>query len=187
MSLYSHDSHEKFVLTLGIEILAFHFQLKPPVLQTLYICPSSFLQGLEAPLLPNFPSLNLHHVGSGNHHALPVPHGCHPPGLPRRAGVPPGLYAVIRRIAADGRHFFFHWGVEAVITAFYGAETALVIGSGFEANTAIYAAIPRLGDAIVYSIDGDVCLLLNMLDVASEACRKGKAAFIINEAHTTEI
>ncbi|KAJ5245383.1 hypothetical protein N7489_005479 [Penicillium chrysogenum] len=40
--------------------------------------------------------------------------------------------------------------VEAEIAAFYGAKTALIVGSGYEANTTIHGAVPRPGDAIVY-------------------------------------
>lgn len=146
----------------------------------------------------------------------------------------------------DGNYSYIE-DVEAEIAAFHGAETALIVGSGFEANTAIYAAIPRPGDAIVYdelvhasthdgmvtslaqcrvqfrhndvdalreaiasvmdsqpqiadgsrsllisvesvySMDGDVCPLLDMLDVAKEMCPKGNAVFIVDEAHATGI
>ncbi|KAG6288345.1 hypothetical protein E4U46_003370 [Claviceps purpurea] len=135
--------------------------------------------------------------------------------------------------------------VEAEIAAFHGAETALIVGSGYEANMAIFAAVPRPGDAIVYdelvhasthegmaacpvqcrvqfrhndadalreamasvldtqpqiadgsrslliavesvySMDGDVCPLLEMLEVAGEMCPKGNAVFIVDEAHAT--
>ncbi|RMZ82893.1 hypothetical protein DV737_g1955, partial [Chaetothyriales sp. CBS 132003] len=146
----------------------------------------------------------------------------------------------------DGNYSYIE-DVETEIAAFHGAETALIVGSGFEANTAIYAAIPRPGDAIVYdelvhasthdgmttslaqcrvqfrhndvdalkeaiagildtmpqiadgsrsllisvesvySMDGDVCPLLDMLDVAKEMCPKGNAVFIVDEAHATGI
>ena len=36
------------------------------------------------------------------------------------------------------------------IADFHGAESALIVGSGYEANVAIYSAIPRPGDAIVF-------------------------------------
>ncbi|KAG6092195.1 putative secondary metabolism biosynthetic enzyme [Claviceps sp. LM220 group G6] len=169
----------------------------------------------------------------------------------------------IRRAFLDelGRHpdFLMHSGgsrvmdgnypyieqVEAEIAAFHGAETALIVGSGYEANMAIFAAVPRPGDAIVYdelvhastlegmaacpvqcrvqfrhndadalrevmasvldtqpqivdgsrslfiavesvySMDGDVCPLLEMLEVAEEMCPKGNTVFIVDEAHAT--
>jgi len=135
--------------------------------------------------------------------------------------------------------------VEAEIATFHGAETALILGSGYEANVAILTAIPRPGDAIVYdelvhastldgmatslaqcrmsfrhndvdafreaitsvldsqpqiangsrsiliaveslySMEGDICPLVDMLDVAKDMCPKGNAEFIIDEAHST--
>jgi 8-amino-7-oxononanoate synthase len=146
----------------------------------------------------------------------------------------------------DGNYSYIE-EVEAEIAAFHGAETALIVGSGFEANMALYAAIPRPGDAIVYdelvhasthdgmvtslaqcrvqfrhndvdalkeaiagildtqpqiadgsrsllisvesvySMDGDVCPLMDMLEVAREMCPKGNAVFIVDEAHATGI
>lgn len=146
----------------------------------------------------------------------------------------------------DGNYSYIE-EVEAEIAACHGAETAIIVGSGFEANTAIYAAIPRPGDAIVYdelvhasthdgmttslaqcrvpfrhndvdalrdaisgildtqaqivdgsrtllvsvesvySMDGDVCPLLEMMDVARELCPKGNVEFIVDEAHATGI
>ena len=137
--------------------------------------------------------------------------------------------------------------VEQEIADFHGAETALIVNSGYEGNMAIYSAIPRPGDAIVYdelihasahggmekslaltkiafrhndvnslqetmanivdtqpmirdgsrslivsvesvySMDGDVCPLLEMLEVAREICPKGNAVFIVDEAHATGI
>lgn len=137
--------------------------------------------------------------------------------------------------------------VEAEIAAFHGAETALIMGSGYEANGAIYAAIPRPRDAIVYdelvhasthdgmahsmaqcrvqfphndvdglrdaiasvmdsqpmiadgsrsvlisvesvySMDGDICPLLDMLQVARETYPKGNFELIVDEAHATGI
>lgn len=144
----------------------------------------------------------------------------------------------------DGNYAYIE-DVEAEIAAFHGAETGLIVGSGFEANMAIYGAIPRPGDAIVhdelvhasthdgmmtslaqcrahfrhndfdalreamasvqdsqpqiadgsrsllvvvesvYSMDGDVCPLQEMLEVANEVCPKGNAVFIVDEAHAT--
>ncbi|RYP86958.1 hypothetical protein DL770_004839 [Monosporascus sp. CRB-9-2] len=146
----------------------------------------------------------------------------------------------------DGNYDYIE-EVEQQIADFHGAESALIVGSGYEGNGAIYAAIPRPGDAIVYdelvhasthdgmvhslaqtkvsfrhndvdslrdtlasvmdtqpmirngsrsilisvesvySMDGDVCNLLEMLDVAKEVCPKGNAVFIVDEAHATGI
>ncbi|KAF2770097.1 putative aminotransferase [Teratosphaeria nubilosa] len=146
----------------------------------------------------------------------------------------------------DGNYSYIE-EVESEIAAFHGAESALIVNSGWDANTAIYAAIPRPGDAIVYdelvhasthdgmtmslaqcrkqfrhndldslkdaiaavldtqpqivdgsrsllisvesvySMDGDVCPLLDMLDVAREMCPKGNAVFIVDEAHATGV
>lgn len=49
----------------------------------------------------------------------------------------------------DGNNSYIET-VEKEIAEFHGAESALLVGSGFEANTSIFAAIPRLGDAIIY-------------------------------------
>lgn len=137
--------------------------------------------------------------------------------------------------------------VEQEIAEFHGAETSLIVGSGFDANCAIYSAIPRPGDAIVYdelvhasvhdgmthslaikkapfrhndvdalrdvltsivdseslinngsrtilisvesvySMDGDICPLREMLEAARETCPKGNFVFIVDEAHATGI
>jgi 8-amino-7-oxononanoate synthase len=39
---------------------------------------------------------------------------------------------------------------EAEIAAFHGADTGLLVGSGFEANLAIWNTIPKQGDVILY-------------------------------------
>jgi 8-amino-7-oxononanoate synthase len=39
---------------------------------------------------------------------------------------------------------------ESEIAAFHGFEAGLIVGSGFEANLAIWATIPKQGDVIVY-------------------------------------
>jgi len=39
---------------------------------------------------------------------------------------------------------------EREIASFHGAEAGLIVGSAFEANMAVWTAIPRLGDVIVY-------------------------------------
>lgn len=49
----------------------------------------------------------------------------------------------------DGNYGYLE-EVEQEIADFHGSEHALILGSGLEANLAIYAAIPRPGDAIVY-------------------------------------
>ena len=49
----------------------------------------------------------------------------------------------------DGNYAFLET-VEDEIACFHGAEEGLFVGSGFEANLAIFAAVPRPGDAIVY-------------------------------------
>ncbi|KAF1950139.1 5-aminolevulinate synthase [Byssothecium circinans] len=134
--------------------------------------------------------------------------------------------------------------VEQEIAAFHGAETSLILASGFEANIAIFSAIPRPGDVIVYdefvhasmydgmertlavekipfkhndadalrhvlenlvdtnplirqgkkcviialesvySMDGDVCPLKELVDVANESLPLRNKAFIVDEAHS---
>ncbi|KAI2607022.1 putative aminotransferase [Hypoxylon fragiforme] len=39
----------------------------------------------------------------------------------------------------------------------------------------------------IYSMDGDVCPLEEMIDIANEICPKGNAVFIVDEAHATGI
>ncbi|OTA56528.1 putative aminotransferase [Hypoxylon sp. EC38] len=137
--------------------------------------------------------------------------------------------------------------VEQEIADFHGAEAALILNSGYEANGAIYTAIPRPGDAIVYdelvhasthdgmahslalcrmpfrhndvdsfrdtlasvvdsqplirdgsrsvlisvesvySMDGDICPIEELIEIAKEVCPKGNAVFIVDEAHATGI
>lgn len=136
---------------------------------------------------------------------------------------------------------------ERDIAAFHGAETALLLKSGWDANGAIMTAIPRPGDAIVYdelihasvhegmnlslaatrvafkhndvdsfrdvlmqvrdsqqliregkrcvlvavesvySMDGDVVPLRELVQVAKEVLPAGVAQFIIDEAHSTGV
>ena len=136
---------------------------------------------------------------------------------------------------------------EATIAEFHSGESALLFHSGFEANTAIMAAIPRPGDAIVfdalchasmhegmlaskalckesfrhndvedfrevllhvlnteplikegkrsvliclesmYSMDGDVAPLRELVDIAKELFPDGNAQFLVDEAHTTGV
>ncbi|KXT04106.1 hypothetical protein AC578_4896 [Pseudocercospora eumusae] len=58
------------------------------------------------------------------------------------------MYAGGTRIM-DGNYEYLE-ETEQEVADFHGAETALMVNSGFEANTAIYTAIPRPGDVIVY-------------------------------------
>ena len=60
--------------------------------------------------------------------------------------IPPG--AGSSRVM-DGNYEYLETAEEE-IAQFHGAEAGLIVGSGFEANLAIFAAIPRPGDAIVY-------------------------------------
>lgn len=137
---------------------------------------------------------------------------------------------------------------EREIANFHGAETGLIVNSGFEANLAIWKAIPRPGDVIVYdalvhasthegmnlslaiqkvefehndiksfretllsvlesqplvqqgkrcvlvavesvySMEGDVCLLQELVDVAEEVFQgRENVKFVIDEAHSTGI
>ncbi|KAL5046587.1 hypothetical protein BDW71DRAFT_181933 [Aspergillus fruticulosus] len=136
---------------------------------------------------------------------------------------------------------------ERAIAEFHGGESALLFHSGFEANTAIMAAVPRAGDAIVfdalchasmhegmlaskaackqsfkhndvedfrdvlmhvrdseplikqgkrsvlvclesmYSMDGDVAPLGELIQVAKELFPDGNAQFLVDEAHTTGV
>lgn len=146
----------------------------------------------------------------------------------------------------DGNYEYIE-RVEREIAEFHGAETALIIGSGCNANSAIFSALPRPGDAIVYdelvhastidglvhtlaqckvsfrhndcdalretlisimdeqpmirdgtrcilvavesvySMDGDVAPLRDLVDVAKEVCPKGNVEFIVDEAHGTGV
>lgn len=136
---------------------------------------------------------------------------------------------------------------EREIAAFHGAETALMLKSGWDANGAIMTAIPRPGDAIVYdelihasvhegmnlslaatkvafkhndvesfrevllniretqqlvregkrcvlvsvesvySMDGDVVPLREMVQIGKEIFPEGVVQFIIDEAHSTGV
>jgi 8-amino-7-oxononanoate synthase len=146
----------------------------------------------------------------------------------------------------DGNYTYLEQ-VEQEIADFHGAETGLIVGSGFEANVAIWTAIPRPGDVIVYdalvhasthegmnqslamereefrhnnvesfrstllsildsqplikqgkrsvmiavesvySMDGDVCPLQELVDVAREIFPRGNAQFVVDEAHSTGV
>jgi len=146
----------------------------------------------------------------------------------------------------DGNYEYIE-EVEREIATFHNAETALIVGSGFDANGAVFSALPRPGDAIiydefvhastldgmvhslavckasfrhndceslrevlvrlmdeqpmirqgvrcvliavesVYSMDGDVCPLRDLIEVTREACPLGNVEFIVDEAHGTGI
>ncbi|KAI0468002.1 putative aminotransferase [Xylaria cf. heliscus] len=146
----------------------------------------------------------------------------------------------------DGNYTYIEQ-VEREIAAFHGAEAALIVGSGFDANGAIFSALPRPGDAIVYdefvhastldgmvhslaltkvsfrhndldalrealvgvveehpmikdgsrcvlvavesvySMDGDICPLRDLVEVAKEVCPLGNIEFIVDEAHGTGV
>jgi 8-amino-7-oxononanoate synthase len=49
----------------------------------------------------------------------------------------------------DGNYDYIE-EVEKEIAEFHGAETAMMVASGYDANNAVYSGIPRPGDAIVY-------------------------------------
>ncbi len=163
--------------------------------------------------------------------------------LERYPGIPPG--AGSSRVM-DGNYEYLET-VEEEIAAFHGADAGLITGSGFEANLAIFAAIPRSGDAIVYdelvhasthdgmlysqavvripfrhndvdsfrdvmmsvcdsqplikqgkrcvivaaesfySMDGDICPLKELVEVAKDIFPGGNAQFLIDEAHSTGV
>ncbi|KAJ4356508.1 uncharacterized protein N0V89_004542 [Didymosphaeria variabile] len=146
----------------------------------------------------------------------------------------------------DGNYGYLEQ-VEQEIAEFHGSEHALILGSGFEANLAIYSAIPRPGDAIVYdelvhasihdgmkkslattrvpfrhndmdsfrlqlqaikdsqpmirqgqrcvlvsvesvySMDGDVCPLKELLATGREVFPLGNIEFFIDESHATGV
>ncbi|KAF5644451.1 pyridoxal phosphate-dependent transferase major domain protein [Fusarium sp. NRRL 52700] len=50
---------------------------------------------------------------------------------------------------ADGNNAYME-AVEKQIAEFHGAEGALLVGSGYDGNCAIFSAVPRPGDVIVY-------------------------------------
>lgn len=159
------------------------------------------------------------------------------PGLP--------LGACSSRVM-DGNYDYLEV-VEQEIATFHGAEKGLIVGSGYDANLAIFVAIPRAGDVIVYdelvhasmhdgmqqsqasfktsfkhnnvdsfrdaltsvwdtqplirqgkrcviiavesvySLDGDVCPLEELVEVAKEILPDGTGQFLVDEAHSTGI
>jgi 8-amino-7-oxononanoate synthase len=136
---------------------------------------------------------------------------------------------------------------ELELAEFHAAESALIVNTGCVANGAIFSAIPRPGDAIVYdelihasvhdgmknslalckrpfrhndvdsfldtlvavrdselqirngtrcvivavesiySMDGDVCPLQDLVEAANEIFPNGNAQFVIDEAHSTGV
>ncbi|KAI4947915.1 hypothetical protein J4E86_008432 [Alternaria arbusti] len=147
---------------------------------------------------------------------------------------------------AEGNYAYIE-ETEQHIAKFHGAETALLLASGFEANVAIWTSIPRPGDVIlydtlvhasthegidqslageresfahndiedfrriltwiiesnpliqrgarsvlvavesVYSMDGDVCPLQELVDAAKELAPSGCVQFVVDEAHSNGI
>ncbi|KAI4608822.1 putative secondary metabolism biosynthetic enzyme [Alternaria metachromatica] len=147
---------------------------------------------------------------------------------------------------AEGNYAYIE-ETEQHIAKFHGAETALLLASGFEANVAIWTSIPRPGDVIlydtlvhasthegidqslageresfahndiedfrriltwiiesnpliqrgarsvlvavesVYSMDGDVCPLQELVDAAKELAPSGSVQFVVDEAHSNGI
>jgi 8-amino-7-oxononanoate synthase len=142
----------------------------------------------------------------------------------------------------DGNYTYIE-ETEEEMASFFNAEAGLILNSGYEANIAIWTAIPRLGDVIVhdalvhastfegmkqslavarkefqhndvqsfrdtlalvadlfpqvkhgkrcvlvavesvYSMDGDVCPLQDLVLVAKEAFPGGNVQFVVDEAH----
>ncbi|KAH8889180.1 PLP-dependent transferase [Thozetella sp. PMI_491] len=145
---------------------------------------------------------------------------------------------------SDGNNSYME-ALERQIAQFHGAETALMVSSGYDANCAIFSAVPRPGDAIVYddlihasvhdgmksslssiqipyrhndpdslretllslketqplirqgvrcvlvaveavySMDGDVAPLAEIVEVVKDIFPDGNAQIIIDEAHST--
>ncbi|XXH03854.1 hypothetical protein Hte_010260 [Hypoxylon texense] len=147
----------------------------------------------------------------------------------------------------DGNYSYLEQA-ERDIAAFHGAEAGLLVGSAFEANVAVWTAIPRPGDVIVhdslvhasshegikqsmamdkvefahndvddfrrvlldiigsqplikqakrsilvavesiYSMDGDVCPLEELVEIANEISgEQGNIQFIVDEAHSVGV
>ncbi|KAI0159186.1 5-aminolevulinate synthase [Pestalotiopsis sp. NC0098] len=147
----------------------------------------------------------------------------------------------------DGNHGYLE-AAEREIAAFHGAGAGLLVGSAYEANVAVWTAVPRPGDVVVYdalvhasthegikqslamdkvefphsdaegfravlqevlesnrlvrqgkrsilvavesiySMDGDVCPLQELVDVASElSSGKGNIQFVVDEAHSVGV
>lgn len=147
----------------------------------------------------------------------------------------------------DGNHGYLEQA-ERDIAAFHGAESGLIVGSAYEANVAVWTAVPRPGDVVIYdalvhasthdgirqslamdrvefphndvegfrgvlreviesqrlvrqgkrsvlvavesiySMDGDVCPLQELVDVAREVSGgKGNIQFVVDEAHSVGV
>ena len=146
----------------------------------------------------------------------------------------------------DGNYDYLET-VEREIATFHRAEEGLIVGSGYDANLAIFVAIPRAGDVIlydelahasmhdgmqqsqaslktsfkhnnvdsfrdtltsiwnsqplirqgkrcviiavesVYSLDGDVCPLEELVEIVKEMLPDGNGQFLVDEAHSTGI
>lgn len=147
----------------------------------------------------------------------------------------------------DGNYSYLEQA-ERDIAAFHGAEAGLIVGSAFEANVAVWTAVPRPGDVVVYdslvhasthegikqglamekfefphndvegfrsvllevlesqrlvrhgkrsilvavesiySMDGDVCPLQELVDVAHEVSGgQGNIQFVVDEAHSVGV
>lgn len=67
---------------------------------------------------------------------------------------------------------------ESEIAAFHGVEVGLLVGSGLEANLAIWATIPKQGDVIVY----DSLVHASTHDVMRQALATDRVAFPHSDA-----
>ena len=70
-----------------------------------------------------------------------------------------------------------HEALEAEAAAFFGAEAALSLGGGFQGNLAIFAALPRAGDLVLY----DAFIHASCHD-GMRLCRADCQAFAHNDA-----
>ncbi|KAI0156514.1 5-aminolevulinate synthase [Xylariaceae sp. FL1272] len=147
----------------------------------------------------------------------------------------------------DGNYTFLEHAEHAIAT-FHGAEAGLLVGSAFEANVAVWTAVPRPGDVVlydelvhastheglkqslalekvefphnsvegfrqvlvdvfqtqrlvreakrsvlvavesIYSMDGDICPLQELVDVAREISKgQGNVQFVVDEAHSVGV
>lgn len=67
---------------------------------------------------------------------------------------------------------------ESEIAAFHGVEVGLLVGSGLEANLAIWATIPKQGDVIVF----DSLVHASTHDVMRQALATDRVAFPPSDA-----
>lgn len=72
----------------------------------------------------------------------------------------------------DGNYLYIE-KAESEIAAFHGAETGLLVGSGFEANLVIWTTIPKQGDVILY----DAFVHASTHDGMRQAMARDKVAF----------